>query len=269
MQRRRPASRTEELFFQTAHLFGPFCGLAAARFIGYVPTAISLWTVSRKDGDPATMLTPLVDRNTPIPAKSTRTFTTQGDNQMAVYIEVFEGDDFTPRHISGTATSHPWHSSQLPNNHLGGIVIDGLAPVPCGQLQIDVTISIDVDGVLNLVVCEKVNGKTIRATCADGKNVIKQADNCFYESFSQSVLAFASFLTAASSKIEDEVSYLDDDADGDEISHLNDDSDGESDSAQPFKFFTNVEAALFTARKVCYLPKLYPSSECSSGRSCI
>ncbi|MDY3229884.1 MAG: molecular chaperone DnaK [Kiritimatiellia bacterium] len=80
------------------------------------------------------VLTPLIERNTTIPAKKSQVFSTASDNQPAVTISIFQGDRKMARD----------------NKSLGNFNLDGIPPAPRGVPQIEVTFDIDANGILNV-----------------------------------------------------------------------------------------------------------------------
>ena len=87
--------------------------------------------------------TPLIDKNTTIPASNTRTFQTAENNQTTVQINVFQGE----RPIAAD------------NKSLGTFILDGIPPMPQGQAHVEVTFDIDANGILNVTAKEKTTGK--------------------------------------------------------------------------------------------------------------
>jgi molecular chaperone DnaK len=94
--------------------------------------------------------TPLIDRNTTVPTKKSKIFSTAADNQPSVDINVLQGE-------------RPMASD---NKSLGRFHLDGILPAPRGIPQIEVTFDIDVDGILNVSAKDLGTGKeqSIRIT---------------------------------------------------------------------------------------------------------
>ncbi|MAR11014.1 MAG: molecular chaperone DnaK [Blastopirellula sp.] len=80
------------------------------------------------------IMTPLVERNTTIPAEKKNVFSTAADNQSAVTIKVFQGERKMASH----------------NRVLGEFNLDGIPPAPRGTPQIEVKFDIDQNGILNV-----------------------------------------------------------------------------------------------------------------------
>jgi len=78
--------------------------------------------------------TPLIARNTPIPARRSEIFTTAADMQTSVTVQVFQGE----------------RPMAADNSSLGQFNLDGLAPAPRGVPKIEVMFDIDADGILNV-----------------------------------------------------------------------------------------------------------------------
>jgi molecular chaperone DnaK len=98
--------------------------------------------------------TAIIPRNTTIPTSEPRTFTTSEDNQTSVQIHVVQGERAYARD----------------NRTLANISLLDIPPAPRGKPQIDVTFSIDADGVLSVSAIERESGqeKTVRIDGTEG-----------------------------------------------------------------------------------------------------
>jgi molecular chaperone DnaK len=88
----------------------------------------------------------LIERNTTIPTKITKPFTTVEHNQRQVRIHVLQGE------------SREAHE----NKSLATFYLTGIEPAPAGVPQIDVTFEIDVDGLVRVHAQDKVSGSEQR-----------------------------------------------------------------------------------------------------------
>ncbi|MFB6285107.1 MAG: molecular chaperone DnaK [Candidatus Bipolaricaulia bacterium] len=88
--------------------------------------------------------TPLIEKNTTIPTEKTKTFTTADDNQTSVDVHVVQGE----------------RKLAQDNKSLGRFQLQDIPPAPRGVPQIEVTFSIDADGILNVSAKDKGTGKS-------------------------------------------------------------------------------------------------------------
>lgn len=89
------------------------------------------------------VMTVLIENNTTIPTKRSRTFSTATDNQDAVTVRVLQGE-------------RPMADD---NNLLGNFNLDGIPPAPRGVPQIEVTFDIDANGIVHVSAKDKATGK--------------------------------------------------------------------------------------------------------------
>lgn len=87
--------------------------------------------------------TSLIERNTTIPARKSKIFSTAADNQPAVTIHVLQGE----RQIV------------TDNKSLGQFELTGIPPAPRGVPQIEVAFDIDADGIIHVHAKDKGTGK--------------------------------------------------------------------------------------------------------------
>lgn len=94
--------------------------------------------------------TELITRNTTVPTKKSRIFSTAADNQTSVEINILQGE----------------RPMATDNKSLGRFHLDGILPAPRGMPQIEVTFDIDVNGILNVAAKDLGTGKeqSIRIT---------------------------------------------------------------------------------------------------------
>ncbi len=98
------------------------------------------------------VMTKLIEKNTTIPTNASQIFSTASNNQAAVTVHVLQGE----REIANA------------NKSLGQFNLEGIPNAPKGQPQIEVTLDIDSDGILNVSAKDKNTGKeqsiTIKAS---------------------------------------------------------------------------------------------------------
>ena len=99
--------------------------------------------------------TKLIERNTTIPTKKSRIFSTAADNQTAVDINVVQGE----------------RQFAKDNKSLGQFRLDGIPPARRGVPQIEVTFDIDANGIVNVSAKDLGTGKEQHITITAGSNM--------------------------------------------------------------------------------------------------
>jgi molecular chaperone DnaK len=94
------------------------------------------------------VFTKLIQKNTTIPTKHSQVFSTAEDNQPAVTIKVGQGERELAQY----------------NKLLGEFNLEGIAPARRGTPQIEVTLDIDANGILNVSAKDKNTGKENKIT---------------------------------------------------------------------------------------------------------
>ncbi len=114
------------------------------------------------------IMTPLVERNTTIPAQKKQVFSTASDNQPAVTIVVLQGE----------------RKMAKDNKEIGRFDLADIPPAPRGVPQIEVCFDLDANGILHVSAKDMQTGKghNIRIEAKSGlneqeiKNMIKDAE---------------------------------------------------------------------------------------------
>jgi molecular chaperone DnaK len=101
------------------------------------------------------IFSPMIQRNTTIPTKTTETFSTAMDNQPSVEIKIFQGE----------------REFAKDNKSLGVFTLSGIEPARRGIPQIEVTFDIDVNGVLSVTAQDKGTGKQQNITISGASNL--------------------------------------------------------------------------------------------------
>ncbi|MGU8757242.1 molecular chaperone DnaK [Clostridium perfringens] len=99
--------------------------------------------------------TPLIERNTTIPARKSQIFSTAADNQTSVEIHVVQGE----------------RQMVADNKTLGRFTLSGIAPAPRGIPQIEVAFDIDANGIVKVSATDKATGKEANITITASTNL--------------------------------------------------------------------------------------------------
>jgi len=100
---------------------------------------------------------PLIERNTTIPTKKSKVFTTAADYQTAVTIHIVQGE----RAMASDCVS------------LGMFNLSGIPPAPRGVPQIEVTFDIDANGILNVAAKDLATSKEAKITISANTKLSK------------------------------------------------------------------------------------------------
>ncbi len=85
----------------------------------------------------------VIESNSTIPTKKSKTYSTAADNQPSVEIHILQGE----------------RPMAKDNRTVGRFILDGIPPAPRGMPQIEVTFDIDANGILNVSAKDKGTGK--------------------------------------------------------------------------------------------------------------
>ncbi len=105
--------------------------------------------------------TPLIERNTTIPAKKSQVFSTAQDNQPEVTIHVLQGE----------------RKFAKDNKTLGQFNLTGIAPAPRGIPQIEVTFDIDANGIVHVTAKDLGTQKSADITITSSTNLSEDEIN--------------------------------------------------------------------------------------------
>jgi molecular chaperone DnaK len=100
---------------------------------------------------------PLIERNTTIPTKKSKVFTTAADYQNAVTIHIVQGE--RPMAADGVS--------------LGMFNLSGIPPAPRGVPQIEVAFDIDANGILNVTAKDLATQKEAKITITANNKLSK------------------------------------------------------------------------------------------------
>ncbi|MER3413838.1 MAG: molecular chaperone DnaK [Armatimonadota bacterium] len=100
----------------------------------------------------------IIERNTTIPTKKSRIYTTAADNQDQVEIHVLQGE----------------RTRAADNKSLGRFSLTGIPPAPRGVPQIEVTFDIDANGILNVRAKDLATNKEQQITITGSGNLTKE-----------------------------------------------------------------------------------------------
>jgi len=94
------------------------------------------------------VMSTLIKRNTAIPCRKTRTYSTVEDWQTSIDVVVYEGE----------------RQSIDANNKLGSFVINGIQRARAGEPKVDVTFALDANGILQVSARDQITGAAAQST---------------------------------------------------------------------------------------------------------
>ena len=110
--------------------------------VDITPHSLGISCVGELDGLPSPFkFSPIIPRNTPLPASRSQVYFTMQDRQKSVRVEVYQGESLDARR----------------NTFVGEFLIEGLADVPAGN-EIVEHMHLTLDGVLQVTATEKRTG---------------------------------------------------------------------------------------------------------------
>jgi heat shock 70kDa protein 1/2/6/8 len=106
------------------------------------------------------VMTHMIKRNTTIPCRKTKQYSTYSDNQSVVTVKIYEGE------------------RQMTNDCrlLGTFELGGIPPMPRGLPQIEISFDIDTNGILSVNAVEKSTGKEEKITIKNDKGRLTESE---------------------------------------------------------------------------------------------
>ncbi|XP_065210425.1 heat shock 70 kDa protein II-like isoform X2 [Planococcus citri] len=100
----------------------------------------------------------VIKRNTTIPARYIRLYTTLGDDQSSMPFDVYEGEFVLSKD----------------NNFLGRFDLTGIPVLPAGKVRVDVFFEIDANGILKVTAIDRETGSTNQITITYNRRRLSQ-----------------------------------------------------------------------------------------------
>ena len=121
--------------------------------VDVTPLSLGIETVGK-------VMSVLIKRNTAIPVRKTRVYTTEEDYQTSVDVCIYEGE----------------RACVESNNKLGEFTISGLERAKRGEPQVEVTFEIDANGILQVSARDKKTGAQAQTTISNNRGRLTQED---------------------------------------------------------------------------------------------
>lgn len=99
-----------------------------------------------------------IKRNTPIPARATKMFSTNADNQTEVEVSVYEGERLEVKN----------------NNLLAKFDLEGIIPAAAGIARIEVVFDLDANGILNVTASDKQSNREVKTEISNSCRLSKE-----------------------------------------------------------------------------------------------
>ena len=116
-----------------------------------IPLSLSIETMGG-------VATKLIEKNTTIPTTKSQIFSTAADNQTSVEVHITQGE----------------RAMSTDNKSLGRFMLDGIPPAPRGMPQVEVSLDVDANGILNVKAKDKTSGKEQSITIKGSTGLSKE-----------------------------------------------------------------------------------------------
>ncbi|NBV82714.1 molecular chaperone DnaK, partial [bacterium] len=103
------------------------------------------------------VFTKLIEKNTTIPTSRSQVFSTAADGQTSVEVHILQGE----------------RAMANDNRSLGRFILEGIPSAPRGVPQVEVTLDIDANGILNVKAQDKGTGKSQKITITASSGLSK------------------------------------------------------------------------------------------------
>ncbi|NQV88377.1 MAG: molecular chaperone DnaK [Parcubacteria group bacterium] len=116
-----------------------------------IPLSLSIETMGG-------VATKLIEKNTTIPTTKSQIFSTAADNQTSVEVHITQGE----------------RAMATDNKSLGKFMLDGIPPAHRGMPQVEVSLDVDANGILNVKAKDKTSGKEQSITIKGSTGLSKE-----------------------------------------------------------------------------------------------